>query len=163
MYLSVYFLSFYVYIPENYHGMLLGYSSIKANDNKKDLARDYQLLRVQIRKIGRTHALPTIFIKSHFNLFCACSLARHFNKCSIRWINWNTKNQILLLLTFWLCYTLFLPPYSKCIKKLSNFHLRQQKIFWFLVLVFVSMQRIEQKFQKISCEIVECDQKYYLE
>ena len=36
MYLSVYFLSFYVYIPENYHGMLLEYSSIKANDDKKD-------------------------------------------------------------------------------------------------------------------------------
>ena len=28
------------------------------------------------------------------------------------------------------------PPYSKCLKKLSNFHLHQQNIFWFLVLVF---------------------------
>ena len=28
------------------------------------------------------------------------------------------------------------PPYSKCIKKSSNFHLHQQKIFWFLVLIF---------------------------
>ena len=28
------------------------------------------------------------------------------------------------------------PPYSNCIKKLSNFHLHQQKIFWFLVFSF---------------------------
>jgi hypothetical protein len=28
------------------------------------------------------------------------------------------------------------PPHSKCIKKSLNFHLHQQKIFWFLVLVF---------------------------
>ena len=35
-------------------------------------------------------------------------------------------------------FTLLLscPPYSKCIKKLSNFHLHQQKIFWFLVFSF---------------------------
>ena len=31
------------------------------------------------------------------------------------------------------------PSYSKCIKKLWNFHLHQQKIFWFLVLVLVSV------------------------
>ena len=28
------------------------------------------------------------------------------------------------------------PPYSKWIKKLSNFHLHQQKIFWYLVFGF---------------------------
>ena len=37
-----------------------------------------------------------------------------------------TKNQIFLFKTFWLCYTL----------KSSNFHLHQQKIFWFLVFSF---------------------------
>ena len=33
-------------------------------------------------------------------------------------------------------FCFLVPHYSKCIKKLSNFHLHQQKIFWFLVLVF---------------------------
>ena len=38
------------------------------------------------------------------------------------------------------------PPYSKCIKKSSNFHLHQQKIFWFLVFSFwfQFIQQIEQ-------------------
>ena len=57
-----------------------------------------------------------------------------------------TKNQIFLLITFRLCIhfkkekhfpLLFsCPPYSKCIKRLLNFHLHQQKIFWFLVFSF---------------------------
>ena len=77
-----------------------------------------------------------------------------YNICSICWINWKqklklrTKNQIFVvvvaILTF--LYTLkrrtrklFSPskemfscaPYSKCIKKSLNFHLHQQKMFWF--------------------------------
>ena len=53
-----------------------------------------------------------------------------------------TKNQIILLLTFRLFYTfwiertrkLFFPPLKKfkVYKKVVNFHLHQQKIFWFL-------------------------------
>ena len=91
----------------------------------------------------------------------------HCNRMTffIRWINWNKKLKLktknILFLTFRLFYTLWIertkntpflpllkkcflvPPYSKCIKKLSNFHLNHQKIFWFLVFSFQFIQQIE--------------------
>ena len=84
---------------------------------------------------------------------------------SICWTNWNqklklkTENQIFLLIRFRLCYTLWkrklvspyfflFPPYSKCIKKLLNFHLHQQKIFlvfgfsfWFQYIQWIEQLR----------------------
>ena len=68
--------------------------------------------------------------------------------CSICWINWNQilklKKDFFLFLTFRLFFTpfplskkdVFLSPLFKVYKKSLNFHLHQQKIFWFLVLVF---------------------------
>ena len=62
---------------------------------------------------------------------------------SICWINWNQKLKLktnFFLITLWLCYTLsavFLSPLFKLYKKKSsNFHLHQEKIFWFLVFSF---------------------------
>ena len=34
------------------------------------------------------------------------------------------------------CFLVSCPPYSKCVKKLLNFHLQQQKKNWFLVFSF---------------------------
>ena len=92
----------------------------------------------------------------------------------MRWINWNqklklkTKRQIFLSITFRLCYT-FSPaifpmsPYSKCTRKLSNFQLHQEKIFWFLVFSlwfwFQFIQRID---HKVKISILYLPQKIWL-
>ena len=76
--------------------------------------------------------------------------------CSIHWINWIQKVKLKIqffvdILTF--LYTLnredkktFIPllkkccrSHSKCIKKLSNFHLYHRKNFWCLVYFLVSV------------------------
>ena len=104
------------------------------------------------------HTIKTIL--EFYQIFVAFSQYLNFNViapvshllnlwfiCSIRWINWNQKlklkTKFLLLLTIRLFYTLWIErtrklfsPYSKCIKKLLNFHLHQRKIFWFLVFGF---------------------------
>ena len=82
-----------------------------------------------------------------------------------------TKNQILLLLTFWLCYILWIgrtrkpfspfhlfsfPPYSKCINNSSNFHLHQQKIFWSLVFRFQFIQWIQHIFRSFDFWLFIC-------
>ena len=43
------------------------------------------------------------------------------------------------------------PPYSKCIKKLLNFQLHQQKIFWFLVFSFRFWFQFTQRIEKLKC------------
>ena len=47
------------------------------------------------------------------------------------------------------------PPYSKCIKKSSNFHLHEQKMFWFLVFSFwfQFIQRIEHIIPNNLCQL----------